>query len=355
MEILEIDGSQGEGGGQILRTALTLSLITGKPFHVSNLRARRPRPGLLAQHLKAVEAAAAIASAKTVGAALSSRSLLFEPGRIQPGRYQFEIGTAGSTSLVLQAIVLALSFAGEPSTVVVTGGTHVPWSPCFHYLELQWLPYLRLIGFDLDLEMELAGFYPRGGGRVRSAVRPKKRLSPLRLVERGPLKRIRGISAVANLPASIAERQANRALERLAGCSGAIRIETAQMPSQFKGTMLLLVAECENSQGCYFALGALGKPAERVADEAADQLIEFLSTGAAIDPFLADQLVLPLALARGASELRTAKITGHILTNAAIVRKFLPVEIEIIGRPGEPGAIRIGSYSGIRGLDRPLS
>ncbi len=341
MDLLEIDGSQGEGGGQILRTALTLSLITSRPFRISNLRARRARPGLLAQHLKAVEAAAAIVEGRVAGAALGSRTVLFEPGKLRPGRYQFEIGTAGSTSLVLQTIIPPLSFADDASTVIVAGGTHVPWSPCFHYLQLQWRPSLRRIGFDFDLEMELAGFFPQGGGRVRSAIRPKMRLSPLRLVERGPLRRIWGLSAVANLPGNIAERQARRAVERLAGRSPALSMATARLPSPVKGTMLLLVAEFENSQGCFCSLGAPGKPAERVADQAVDQLIEFLASDGAIDPFLADQLILPLALAGGTSELRTSKITGHVLTNAEIVRKFLPVGIEVIGRAGDPGTIRI--------------
>jgi RNA 3'-phosphate cyclase len=341
MDVLEIDGSQGEGGGQILRTALTLSLITARPFRIFNLRARRPKPGLLAQHLKAVEAAAAIAAGKVAGAALGSGTLLFEPGKSRPGAYRFDIGTAGSTSLVLQTIVLPLSFASDASTVIVTGGTHVPWSPCFHYLQLQWLPTLRAIGFDFDLELELAGFFPRGGGRVRSAIRPKKKLSPLHLVERGPLRRILGLSGVANLPASVAERQSRQALERLAGRSAALTIETVELPSPVRGTMLLLVAEFENSQACFSALGAVGKPAERVADEAVDQLAEFLATDGAIDPFLADQLIVPLAFTSGTSELRPSKITGHVLTNAEIVRKFLPVEIEVLGRAEGPGTIRI--------------
>jgi RNA 3'-terminal phosphate cyclase (ATP) len=341
MAILEIDGAQGEGGGQVLRTALTLSLITGKPFQIVHLRARRARPGLLAQHLRAVEAAAAIAGAQTAGAALGSRSVLFEPGTIQAGHYQFDIGTAGSTSLVLQTILLPLGLASETSTAIVTGGTHVPWSPCFHYLQLQWLPYVRAIGFEIDLDLELAGFFPHGGGRVRSTIRPNKKLGPLRLVERGALERIRGISAVANLPTSIADRQSNRARERLAGRCAAIDIETVALPSRFKGTMLLLLGEFERSRCCFVGLGALGKPAERVADEAADQFSEFLASDGAIDPFLADQLVLPLALVRENSELRTANVTNHILTNAEIVRKFLPAEIEITGKVGEAGTVRV--------------
>ncbi|MGA8143417.1 MAG: RNA 3'-terminal phosphate cyclase [Candidatus Acidiferrales bacterium] len=338
---LSIDGSIGEGGGQVLRTSLTLSLITRRSFALEKIRSRRTKPGLMAQHLKAVEAAAKVGKAKVEGAQIGSRALVFEPTDLCSGDFHFDIGTAGSTSLVLQTILPALSLATSSSTVRLIGGTHVPWSPCFHFLQMHWLRYMREIGFDIRLELDAAGFYPRGGGCVVATVHPASRLSSLCLISRGPLKRIRGISAVANLSDSIAERQRVQALKRLSHVSKHIEIAMLRMPSPSKGSLLLLLAEFENSQCCFYGLGALRKPAEIVADEAINELLQFLATDGAIDPYLSDQLVLPLALAPGASEIRTSKITQHLITNAEIVKLFLPVSIEIDGATDQPGSIRV--------------
>ena len=338
---LSIDGSIGEGGGQVLRTSLTLSLITRSPFTLTNIRRRRKQPGLMAQHLKAVEAASKAGMAKVESARLGSQSLTFEPVGICPGYFEVDIGTAGATSLVLQTILPALSFAASASMVTVTGGTHVPWSPCFHFLALHWLPYMRRIGFNFRLELESAGFYPRGGGQVRAIVQPASALSPLRLTSRGPLRRIRGISAVANLNVSVAERQRDQALRRLTKVSEAIEIEILRLSSPSKGALFLLLAEFENSQCCFQGLGARGKPAEHVSDEAVDEFLDFLATDGAVDQFLCDQLILPLALAPGVSEVRTSKLTSHITSNAEIIKMFLPVSIKIDGEIGEPGSIRI--------------
>jgi RNA 3'-terminal phosphate cyclase (ATP) len=245
---LSIDGSIGEGGEQILRTSLALALITGRAFTLNNIRQRRAKPGLMAQHLKAVEAPREVGEATVEGARLGSQSLVFEPTGLCSGEFHIDIGTAGSTSLVLQTILPPLSFAAASSTVTLVGGTHVPWSPCFHYLEMHWLHYMRRIGFDIRLELGAAGFYPRGGGRVLATVRSASRLSPLCLTNRGPFKRIRGISAVANLDLGIAERQKARALKELNGVAGPIEIEILRLSSPSKGTLLLLLAEFENSQ-----------------------------------------------------------------------------------------------------------
>jgi RNA 3'-terminal phosphate cyclase (ATP) len=345
--MIEIDGSMGEGGGQVLRSALTLSIVSGKPFHMVNIRARRPKPGLMAQHLKAVDAAAAISKAQVEGAHLGSTTLTFEPQEIRSGRYHFEIGTAGSTSLVLQTIYLPLSLANSASTVTISGGTHVPWSPCYHFLDLHWLPYLRKMGFSLDLKLEQAGFYPQGGGRMVATIRPAGSISSLRLTSRGNLKRIYGISAVANLPLDIAERQKRRALQRLQPYSTDLKIKIQELPSKFKGTLLLLIAEFtpegedHPAQCCYYALGERGKPAERVADEAVDALLEFLATEAAIDQYLADQLLLPLAFAAGPSEISPSKITAHLVTNAQVIQAFGVADIHIAGEHGKPGRVLI--------------
>jgi RNA 3'-phosphate cyclase len=333
VNIVHIDGARGEGGGQVLRSALALAAITGRPMRISNIRARRPKPGLMAQHLKAVEAAAAVANARVDGAQLRSQTLIFEPHGIRSGNFQFDIGTAGSSSLVLQTVAVPLSMAPDVSSVTITGGTHVPWSPCVDYLQRHWLLFLRRIGFDIDLT--------QGGGCIHATIHPARARAPLHVTERGRLQRIRGVSGVANLDMSVAERQRRQALNRLVACCPDVAIELVQLPSRSKGTLLLLVAEFEHSQCCYYGLGARGKPAERVADEAVDGLEEFLATDGAIDEHLADQLILPLACAAGASELRTSKVTLHLATNAEVVMAFLPVRIAIDGEIGAPGRVRI--------------
>jgi len=340
--MIEIDGAQGEGGGQILRSALTLSLMTDRDIRVLNIRARRSKPGLRPQHLASVNAAVSVGQAQVEGAYLGSQKIEFQPSSIHPGSYRFEIPTAGSTSLVLQTVFLPLSAADSPSAIEIMGGTHVPWSPCFHYLEANWLRAMRSQGFRADLGLELAGFYPQGGGQIRALIQPwKKRVAPLTCLLRGGLQRIRGLSMVSNLQESIAQRQQKRAVKRLADLGCPVEIEVQTLPSPGKGSLLLLHAEFEAGQACYFGLGARGKPAERVADEAADALHAFLSGDGAVDEYLADQLLLPLAFADGDSEFRTSKITQHLLTNADIIRAFGVAEIDVRGELDQSGAIEI--------------
>ncbi|MFA9403670.1 MAG: RNA 3'-terminal phosphate cyclase [Anaerolineales bacterium] len=340
--MIEIDGAQGEGGGQILRSALTLALMTDRHFRIMNIRARRSKPGLRPQHLTSVNAAASVGRAQVKGARLGSREIEFQPSSIQPGSYRFEIPTAGSTSLVLQTVFLPLSTADSPSEIEIIGGTHVPWSPCFHYLEANWLPAMELHGFRADLVLEIAGFYPQGGGRIRALIQPlKNKIAPLRRNQRGDLQRIRGLSTVSNLPESIAQRQRNRAVERLADLSCPVEIDVQTFPSPGKGSLLLLQAEFEAGQACYFGLGARGKPAERVADEAVDALQAFLSGDGAVDEYLADQLLLPLAFADGDSEFRTSKITQHLLTSAEVIHAFGVAEIDVRGELDQVGVVVI--------------
>lgn len=346
---INIDGSLGEGGGQVLRTSLSLSLLTGQPFLITSIRASRSQPGLRPQHLKAVEAARKISSAKLDGAAVGSSSLYFEPGEVHPGRYSFEIKTAGATGLVLQTIFLPLSMCSAATTISITGGTHVPWSPSFHYLDLHWLPFMKRAGFDATFDLLEAGFYPQGGGRIQATVRPVQQVHPLVITERGQLRQVRGLSTVSNLDRKIAKRQREQVIRRLGARFPLNDIRVLEIPSRFMGTMLLLLAEFEFSQCCYFALGAKGKPAEQVANEAVDALEAFLATDGAIDQYLADQLLLPLSIADGISQLRTSMVTNHLVTNARIIQAFLPAKIEIRGEIGEPGSITIDPAQSVRG------
>ena len=341
--MIKIDGSLGEGGGQILRTALTLSTIKNKPFEMFNIRAGRKKPGLAPQHLQCVQAMARICDAKISGAEIGSSSLKFYPGEIKDGDYCFEIGTAGSVSLVLQTIFLPLSLAKGPSSVTIRGGTHVPFSPCFHYLKEQWLFYLKKIGFDTGLEMVRAGFYPKGGGEIKISIKHIKKVYPLVLMERGRLRKVRGISAVGNLDLSIAERQKKQVMERMSEINISPEIDVITMPAFARGTMLLLMCEFENSQCCYFGLGAIGKRAEKVADEASEGLRHFLETKGVIDEHLADQIILPLSLATDTSRFITPKITQHLLTNVEVIKLFSNTKIQTKDNPGGEGDVIIKS------------
>ncbi len=346
-----IDGSFGEGGGQILRSALTLSAVTGKPFRITNIRANRPKPGLQAQHRKSVEAAAAICHADVAGNTLHSTELTFEPREIRSGEFRFDIGTAGATTLVLQTIFIPLSLAKESSHVTITGGTHVPWSPSFHYLKMHWLPFMERLGFRAKLNMIEAGFYPQGGGKITVEIYPIQTILPLRILERGNLKTIHGISAYANLEVSVAERQKQRAGEMLRQHQLPHEMEILRLPAQRKNTMMLLLGEFEHSRCCYFALGARGKPAEKVAQEAADALLKFLATSGVFDEYLADQLLIPLALANGPSEFKTPMATQHLLTNREIIRFFSNNELAVEEQPGGESTVRV-QVSSLQNFDR---
>jgi RNA 3'-terminal phosphate cyclase (ATP) len=262
---------------------------------------------------------------------------------VRPGDSFFDIGTAGAISLVLQTLLLPLALAPNTSSVTIRGGTHVPWSPCFHYLDWQWRPLLARIGIPFDLTMTMAGFYPQGGGEVRAQIPGDARPRPLELTGRGPLRSIRGFSAVGNLPREIAERQRRQALRRLHRIlpDTEPQVVVEELPAASRGTVLLLLAEYALGQACCFALGARGKRAERVADEAVDALAAFLRSDGAVDPWLADQLLLPLAMADGPSELRTSEVTEHLLTNTEVIRLFLPVEIGVDGPLGGPANVQV--------------
>jgi RNA 3'-terminal phosphate cyclase (ATP) len=342
---VQIDGSYGEGGGQILRTALALSCVTGRRVEITNIRKGRKKPGLQPQHLTAVKAAAAVSGAAVEGAELSSQFLRFSPTALSGGDYLFDVsekkGSAGSTSLVLQTLFLPLCFAERPSSVTVIGGTHVPWSPPFHYLQQVFLPMLSRMDARIELDIEKWGWYPIGGGKVTARVHPQREFKQLEIMERGKLLGVSGISAVSNLPQEIAKRQRDRALSALSGRGIDARIETISAPSPGKGTLLFLLADLENVTAGFNSLGAIGKRAEEVADDACHDLFSYLDSDGALDPHLADQIVPYLALSSGPSRFSTSRITKHLLTNIWAIRQFLDVVISVEGEEGVPGIVKV--------------
>lgn len=338
--MLDIDGSFGEGGGQILRSSLSLSLLTGKPFKLRKVRAnRKPKPGLRPQHLASVRAAAKIGKARVTGDAVGSNQLTFEPGPVTPGKYHFPIGTAGATALVLHTVYLPLALAGGPSEVTLEGGTHNDKAPSFDFLRDTWRGYLARLGLPVTLEMKRPGFYPRGGGLITAHIPACPALHPLTLT--GPLSidaaAIR--SATAGLPVHVSRRQARRATVRLRDAG----IEPDLTSEEWDGGpgCVLTITLPGPVPTVFVGLGARGKPAEAVADEAADEALAHRAAGVPVDPHSADQLLLPLALADGPSEYHVSQVTQHLLTNAAVVKLFLDREIGIDGEEGATGVVRV--------------
>jgi RNA 3'-terminal phosphate cyclase (ATP) len=334
---VELDGSRGEGGGQILRTALTLSLLTGRPFHMKKIRANRPKPGLRPQHLKAVEAAAMLGNAHVTGLGVGARELTFQPEDYAPGDLSVDIGTAGSTGLVLQALHLPMAMrATGVVSLDLTGGTFNPMAPPFSFLETTWRRFLEVFGMPLELAMPAAGFYPRGGGKLEARIAPA---SPTSYVQssRGPLIKVQGIAGVSNLADSIAERMRKRAIARLAAKGLECAIELVRWPGPGQGAAISLIAEHEHTVPATFVgLGERGRPSEAVADEAVDQLLAFeTAADAAVDAHSADQILLPLAFAPGRSEFTVSEVTEHLRTNVHTIRAFLDRSITVQENQGE--------------------
>lgn len=327
--LIEIDGSYGEGGGQILRTSLALSAILRRPFFIHHIRSKRKNPGLQAQHLKAIEAVAQITEARTEGVWLGSQEVAFYPKKIVPKEYRFEIPTAGSLTLLLQAVLPPLCLAPASSKITLVGGTHVPWSPPFHYFSEVLLPTLKKMGVNAEASLEKWGFYPKGGGVVRVDISQRSSLTPISLKKRGALKKIRGLSAATHLPRHVAERQREEGLKRIRReLTMEAEIQVLwDVPSNGPGSFFFLLAEFEEIVAGFSSLGERGKPAEKVAGEAVDQLIEYMGCEGCLDPHLADQLVLWMALTRGESSLTTTQMTEHLLTNLWVIEHFLEIKI----------------------------
>jgi len=339
--MLTIDGSQGEGGGQIVRTAIGLAMFTRRPFRIEKVRAGREKPGLRRQHLTAVNAAARICSAEVEGAEVGSRQLTFRPGEVKPGEYHFAVGTAGSTTLVLQAVLPALLTAAGPSRLVLEGGTHNIWAPPFDFLAKAFLPLVSRMGPRVQATLLRHGFAPAGGGRMEVVIQPAERLSRLDLTERGRILSQQATALLARLPRHIAERELNVVVSRLKWKADSLAIvEIAD--SAGPGNAVMIEIQSEHVTEVFTGFGQRGVKAERVARGVVDEVQEYLESGVPVGRHLADQLLVPMALASEGSFV-TLPLSQHAETNIEVIRKFLPVTVQPTPQQGRAVHVAIQS------------
>ena len=346
--MIVVDGSMGEGGGQVLRTAIALSALTLKPIKIVNIRAKRSNPGLRPQHMIAVKAVASLCKAEVEGLKVNSTKLTFVPKERVAGRFEFNIGTAGSVSLVLQALLPVAAFAPSACNFRIIGGTDVPWSPPIDYLKNVFLPVLQAMGYTVDIKVIRRGHYPRGGGVVEVRTEPINALKAVNRVRRGEVTEIQGVSHAVRLPSHVARRQAEAAKRYLSERGyGRVEIdlefyEADKDPHLGPGSGIVLWALSDN--GCILgadALGARGKPAEEVGREAAEKMVNELKTGMAFDRHMADMLIPYLALAEGSSIVGVSSLTLHALTNISLTELILGVKFKVEGGKDSPSIVRV--------------
>lgn len=324
--MLRLDGSVGEGGGQLLRSALTLSAATGRPFRMEGVRAGRQPPGLRRQHVAAARAAAEISGARLEGDAPGSTRVAFRPSSLRGGRFAFDVGGAGSAVLVLQTVLPALVLADRPSDVTVRGGTHNPFAPPFEFLQRAYLPAVRRMGVEASAALDRRGFFPAGGGLVRCRVRPGE-LVPLSVHERGEEVRRRARAVVAGLPRHIADRELSVARAALDLDERDVElVEDAEADGP--GNALIVEVECEEVTEVFAGFGRRGVPAESVATETCREALRYIESGTPVGTHLADQLLVPMGLAGGGS-FTTREPTSHTETNAIVIRRFLQVDVDM--------------------------
>jgi RNA 3'-terminal phosphate cyclase (ATP) len=327
---IHIDGSFGEGGGQIVRSSVSLSAVTGRPLTITNVRAGRKSPGLKRQHVTAVTATARVCGAHVRGATIGSDRLDFEPGEIQAGDYEFSVGSAGSATLVLQTVLPALLVAGGPSRVTLSGGTHNPWAPTFDFLDRVFLPLVNRMGPTVRATIDRPGFYPAGGGRFEVTIEPGHRLRGIDLLERGKISQESVRALVARLPRHIGQRECDTIVRKLGwpkSCGSVIEVSDSAGP----GNAVMIEIESEHVSAIFTGFGQRGVKAEKVAAGAAREARRYLAAEVPVDGHLADQLMLPLGLAayRGGQggSFRTLSLSKHAQTHAELLRRFLGVEI----------------------------
>ena len=322
--MINVDGSMGEGGGQVLRTSLALSMITGQPFRIERIRAGRDKPGLLRQHLTAVRAAREVCGAEVVGDAIGSCELTFTPGKVAGGHYEFAVGTAGSATLVLQTVLPALVVAEERSTLLLEGGTHNPWAPPFDFLQRTFLPLVERMGPKVTADLDRHGFYPAGGGRFRVTIDPVAKLEPLELLERGEIRQKRAAAIVSQLPMDIALREL-----KVVGKKLAVPVDPPEMvivkDPRGPGNVVMVEIENENVTELFTGFGQHGVRAEAVAEKVCREVRRYLAAGVPVGEHLADQLLVLMATAGG--RFRTVAPSSHTATNIEVVKAFLPVEV----------------------------
>ncbi len=347
--MIEIDGSQGEGGGQILRTSLTLSACLGKPITITNIRSNRTVAGLRPQHVTAVRAVAQICGVEMEELTVGQTKLVFRPGPVQTGTYALDIGTAGSTGLILQTVALPLALGEGQSLLKITGGTHNPKAPCFDYLAYAWVPLMRSVGVNMSVGMPRAGFYPRGGGtlvaQIEGGVQPGA-LVPMTLLERGALRSLKGAVKIANHPINIGHR-----MRRAAGLQmerrglKPIQMEIEVIDATDAAGYCAMWAAFDDTHTACVGVTDKGKTPESAGAEAVGGMADFLdaekSGRAGLDPNAADQMMLPLALAGGPSRFTTSKVTRHCVTNAAVIEQMTGRSVTIEGRLGKPGTVTV--------------
>jgi len=322
---LEIDGAMGEGGGQVLRTALALSICTGKPFRITNIRAGRKKPGLQRQHLTAVHAARDISSAQVEGDEMGSMTLSFVPGGVWAGRYHFAVGTAGSTTLVLQTILYPLLLATGESHLTLTGGTHNSFAPPFDFLAQAFLPILGRMGPQVTATIDRYGFYPAGGGQLTVHITPTPRLNGFSLMARGKILARQARALITNIPDHVAQRELQRVAKKLKWSEDCLHY--CPLPSdQGPGNVLLLEVQSEQVTEVFTGFAKRGVRAEAVADSAIQKATDYIKADVPVGEHLADQLLLPLALA-GEGEFTTVAPSRHTLTNIEVIQIFLSVSI----------------------------
>jgi len=339
-KMITIDGSIGEGGGQVLRTALALSIATGRPFRVENIRSKRPKPGLLRQHLTAVQAATAVGDAQVEGDAIGSTTLTFEPRAIRSGSYRFAVGTAGSATLVMQTVLPPLLLASGESTLVLEGGTHNPWAPPFNFLQRAFLPLVNRLGPTVETTLKRPGFYPAGGGSFAVTVRPAKALGGLELMNRGDVIARRVTAMVANLPRHIGEREVRVALGGLnwaPECGSVVNVDDAAGP----GNLVLIELQSEHVIEIATGFGEVGVAAEAVAGQAVKDMRRYIATAAPVGIHLADQLLTVLALSDG-GVFRTVGLSRHTLTNIEVIRHFQDMRIAVVEEGRDVVRVEIG-------------
>jgi RNA 3'-terminal phosphate cyclase (ATP) len=348
-DLLTIDGAQGEGGGQIVRSAIALALVTERGVRIENIRAGRGKPGLMRQHLTAVTAAAEVARAHVEGAEVGSRTLTFIPAMVKPGNYFFNVGTAGSATLVLQTVLPALVIADGPSKLILEGGTHNPWAPPYDFLAKTFLPLVSRMGPSVRTELARHGFYPAGGGRFTIWIQPSSTLDGFELLERGEIASRRVRALVCNLPRHIAEREIRTIAGRTGWDRKCFAVEEVQ-DAAGPGNVVLIELESPEVTEVFSGFGRPAVRAEKVASEVLGEAEQYLEAGVPVGTHLADQLLLPLGISawrhagqqrQGGGSFRTLPLSAHAITHIALLRQMLGVPIDVEEEDGTC-VVRIG-------------